>query len=114
MRSPIHSVVTRAAAALLVLVGILGTGNCAPQHSPALAQVASAADELLVGFVPGTTAAQAEAAYAPLGATKLEELTSIHVHRIRVAAGSIDSVERVLKQNPVVRFVERNRPLRTN
>lgn len=101
--------VPRAVAALLVLIGILGTGSCASQHSPA-----SAPDELLVGFVPGTTAAQAQAAYAPLGATKLQELARIDVHRIRVAPGSIDSVERALKQNPVVRFVERNRPFRTN
>ena len=114
MRVPIHRAITRAAAASLVLGGILGAANCASHQSPPLAQAGAAADELLVGFVPGTTTAQAQAAYVPLGATKLEELTGIDVHRIRVAPGSIDSVERALKQNPVVRFVERNRPLRTN
>jgi fervidolysin-like protein len=114
MRSPMPRVITHAVAALLVVGGVLGAGSCASQQSPALAPAGVGADELLVGFAPGTTAAQAEAVYAPLGATKLEVLANIDVHRIRVAPGSIDSVERVLKQSQVVRFVERNRPLRMN
>ena len=72
----------------------------------------AATDELLVGFASGTTSAQAEAVYVPLGAAKVEEIPTIGVHRIRVAPGAIDSVERVLRGHPRVRFVERNKPVR--
>jgi hypothetical protein len=50
--------------------------------------------------------------YVPLGAAKVEEMPTIGVHRIRVAPGAIDSVERALRGNPLVRFVERNKPVR--
>jgi hypothetical protein len=84
------------------------TAGCASQDTR------PAADELLVGFAAGTTSAQAEAIYKPLGATKVEELREISVHRIRVAPGSMESVERTLKANPAVRYVERNRQVRPN
>jgi hypothetical protein len=85
------------------------TAGCASQDTrPA------AADELLVGFAAGTTSAEAAAIYEPLGATKVEELREISVHRIRVAPGSLESVERTLKANPAVRYVERNRQVRPN
>jgi hypothetical protein len=88
--------------------GIFATGCAAQATQPAVV------DELLVGFTTGTTSAEAEAVYAALGATKVEEMRQIGVHRIRVAPGSIESVERALKQSPAVRFVERNRPVRSN
>ena len=91
----------RALAAVLLLVA----EGCAFQTARA------AADELLVGFASGTTSAQAEAVYAPLGAAKVEEMPTIGVHRIRVAPGAIDSVERVLRGHPRVLFVERNKPV---
>lgn len=91
-----------------VAAGALTAGCASQDTSPA------AADELLVGFAAGTTSAQAEAIYTPLGATKVEELREISVHRIRVAPGSLESVERALKANPAVRYVERNRQVRPN
>jgi len=112
MRSFIRPPAVRGLAVLLLVVGALIAEGCSAQSSQP--GPAAAADELLVGFVPGTTSAQAEAVYTPLGGTKIEEMANIGVHRIRVAPGSIDSVERALKQSPVVRFVERNRPVRTN
>ena len=92
----------------LLTVPVLVTGCASRQTRP------READELLVGFVAGTTSAQALAIYTPLGATTLEEMPAIGVHRIRVAPGSLESVERALKANPAVRFVERNRQVRTN
>lgn len=112
MRSFTRPPVARRLAVLLLAAAALIADGCAAQSSPP--GPAAAADELLVGFVPGTSSAQAEAVYTPLGGTKIEEMPNIGVHRIRVAPGSIDSVERTLKQNPAVRFVERNRPVRTN
>ena len=95
----------RLLAALLVAAGF--EPGCAGQRTEL-----RAADELLVGFVSGTTSAQAAAIYEPLGATKLEELRNIGVHRIRVAPGALESTERALQANPAVRFVERNRQVR--
>jgi len=93
---------------LVALLAAAGLGpGCAGQRAEP-----GAADELLVGFVSGTTSAEAAAIYEPLGAKKIEELTSIGVHRIRVAPGSLESTERVLRSNPAVRFVERNLQVR--
>jgi hypothetical protein len=103
----------RVGLALLVAIGLLTTSawvtGCAAQQTRP-----PEAEELLVGFVSGTTSAQAAAIYTPLGATLLEQMPAIGVHRIRVTPGSIESVERALKANPSVRFVERNRQVRTN
>ena len=107
MRSSVRSLAARSLGVLVLVAGMLLTEGCASRQT-------AAADELLVGFVSGTSSAQAEAVYAPLGATKIEELGNIGVHRVRVAPGSIESVERALKQSPAVRFVERNRAVRPN
>ena len=99
--------------AALLGLGVLGSGGvtagCAAQQ-----MAPDASDELLVGFVSGTSSVQAEAIYRPLGAAKVEELREIGVHRIRVAPGRLESVERALRTNPAVRYVERNRPVRPN
>ena len=101
-----------ATAAMLGLgaLGVAGIpGGCAAaQTAPA------SSDELLVGFASGISSAEAEAIYRPLGAIKVEELRQIGAHRIRVAPGSLETVERALRANPAVRYVERNRPVRAN
>jgi len=105
MLHPLRLLAARSALALAAALLLVAQG-CASRTPRA------AADELLVGFASGTPSAQAEAVYAPLGATKVEEMPTIGVHRIRVAPGAIDSVERALRGNPLVRFVERNKPVR--
>ncbi len=107
MRRSLRPLAAPSARALALAVALLLVAEgCASQTARA------AADELLVGFASGTTSAQAEAVYVPLGAAKVEEMPTIGVHRIRVAPGAIDSVERALRGNPLVRFVERNKPVR--
>jgi hypothetical protein len=107
-RDRLGRVVSAQLLAVLLVVAGFGTSCAAPQNQP------GAADELLVGFVSGTTSAEATAIYEPLGAKKIEELRNIGVHRIQVAPGSLESTERALQSNPAVRFVERNRQLRSN
>lgn len=65
-------------------------------------------DELLVGFRPGVARAEAEALYRGLGATRVEEIRQINVHRVRIPAGALARVEQALAARPEVEFVERN------
>lgn len=79
--------------------------------SPALAGPAGGPPELLVGFAPHVTPAQAEAIYRPLGAERLEVLPGINVHRVRVPEGRVATVTAALAARPEVRFVEQNQRL---
>lgn len=87
---------------------LLGAVGCAGAQEPGQ----WAPDELLVGLREGVSRSQAEAVYAPLGASLIEELPRLNVHRIRVPPASLEAVERALSQRPEVRFVERNRLFR--
>lgn len=91
----------------LILEGLAGSTWAGSTHPIGGGQ--EAVDELLVGFRPEVSSAQAEAIYRSLGAEKLEELPRLNVHRIRAVTASPESVERALTSRPEVRFVERNR-----
>ena len=71
-------------------------------------------DELLVGLRPGTSGAQVENLYRLYGAEKLQDLSNINVHRIRVPAQSLDAVENALSHRPEIKFVEKNYRLSPN
>lgn len=96
-----------------LLTGVVGAGAWLASAVVTSAQpVAGPTDELLVGFRGGVGRARAEAIYRAHGAAKVEELSQIRVHRIRVPAHALAVVERALAQRPEVKFVERNRALR--
>jgi hypothetical protein len=68
-------------------------------------------DELLVKFRGHVPVAHAEGVVHALGAIVLERLNGLSVHRLRVPAAALETVERALSQHPDVEFVERNRRL---
>jgi thermitase len=96
-----------------MLMGLLVCAVWVGSIPAALAQPARfAPDELLVGFRGGVGRARAEATYRAQGATKVEELGPINVHRIRVPAQALAAIERALARRPEVKFVERNHAVR--
>ena len=66
-------------------------------------------DELLVGFHDHVAGAAAEAVYRVEGATKLEKLWRVNVHRIRLHPTALSALEQRLRRRSEIRFVERNR-----
>jgi subtilisin family serine protease len=95
-------------AALLVLASLLfgappaavaGSGASASGHVP---------DELLVAPKAGITDQELGQVYAGHGAQRLQIHTGIGVHHIKVAPQQLDAVEQALRQDPRVRFVEKN------
>ena len=86
---------------ILVVLSVTGTALCQSQPS-------WVSNELLVGFRPGISRRQAENLYRAHGGQKLEELSKINVHRIRVPAQALEAVENALSQRPEIKFVERN------
>ncbi len=93
-----------AIAGLLVLSVVLcARAGLAAQGPPAWVQ-----DELLVGLRPGVSRAQAEAMHRLHGATLIDEIPQIHVHRIKMPSATLEAVERSLSRQPAVKFVERN------
>jgi subtilisin family serine protease len=100
------------ARSLSVLLSLLWAVLFAP--APALAQRPTPvpiADELLVGFRGGVTPAAAEGTYRRHGGFRLGEIRRLNVHRIRVPAPALGAVERALRHDPHVKFVERHRLL---
>lgn len=103
------------ARSLSVLLSLLWAVILAP--APALAQRPAPvpiADELLVGFHGGVTPAAAEGTYRRHGGLRLGEIRRLNVHRIRVPAAALGAVERALRHDPHVKFVERHRLLPPN
>jgi thermitase len=64
--------------------------------------------ELLVGFKAGVPERRKAGLLSSLGATVLQELSRISVHRISVPTVALEVVERALAFRPEVQFVERN------
>ncbi len=89
-------------AALFLLAVIFAWTN------PSFGQPPHAPDELLVRPKGGVDLVEAEALYRQHGGSLLEVLPGINVHRIRVAPQALEAVERALRQNPTIEFVERN------
>ncbi len=75
----------------------------------AVAQAPPQVDELLVGFHAGVSDADAEEGYKSHGASKVEKLRGLNVHRVKVPPQSLDAIERALAKRKDVKFVERNR-----
>ena len=65
-------------------------------------------DELLVGFQASVTEEQGEAVYRGHGASKIEKLRNVKVHRIKVAPAALEAVAAALAKRPEVEFVEPN------
>jgi thermitase len=64
--------------------------------------------ELLVGLRNGVARERAQSLFNAHGATVLQELSQINVHRISVSPAALEAVERALANRPEVQFVERN------
>lgn len=64
--------------------------------------------ELLISPRAGVSDIDLEETYKGHGGRKLRALSQINVHHIQVPAHAIDAVERALRNNPKVSFVERN------
>ena len=100
-----------AVAAMLVAFAALLALPCAAfAQAPASPPI----DELLVGFHAGVSDAEAEDGYKSHGASKVEKLRGINVHRVKVPPQSIDAIEKALAKRKDVKFVERNRRIPSN
>jgi subtilisin family serine protease len=64
--------------------------------------------ELLVASKPGVADADFERAYKRRGGQKLQNLSKIKVHRIKVSENDLEAVEAALREDPNVEFVEKN------
>src|ERR1044071_716380 len=64
--------------------------------------------ELLVGVKPGVSDADIERAYKRRGGQKLQNLSKIKVHRVKVSENDLEAVEAALREDPNVEFVEKN------
>ena len=95
MRTPRVAVL----ALLALALSLPGPSSSQPSYAP---------DELLVAPREGLAQAEAEALYRQHGASLLEVLPGIGVHRIRMAPQALEAVERALRQHPQFEFVERN------
>lgn len=97
--------------ARLLFVTLVAASAFAPMPAGAAGSDAGDAipDELLVGFDSTVAPSQAEGIYRAEGATKLERLWRLNVHRIRVNAARLPAMEQRLRRQPGVAFVERNR-----
>jgi thermitase len=97
--------------AWLLLATLLAASAFVPMPARAAGPDAGDAvpDELLVGFDDTVAPRQAEGIYQAQGATKLERLRRLNVHRIRIDAAALPAMEQRLRRQPGVVFVERNR-----
>ena len=97
------------AAALRVVLAVVLTltipAVVARAEAPAGVAVA---DELLVAFHAGVSATEAAEVHRAHGATLLQVLPHLGVHRVRVPASTLSAVEQALRRHPRVKFVERN------
>jgi len=66
-------------------------------------------DELIVGIRAGAARSNARAVYRSAGASLIQEIPQIGVHRLRVAPAALEAVELTLKRRNEFAFVERNR-----
>lgn len=102
--------------ALRLFAGLLLLGI--PHAWPAGAETGTTAeveaDELLVGFLAGVAAEDAETIYRGYGAARLEQIGPLPIHRIRVPPGALRAVEQALARHPEIKFVERNRQTTTD
>ena len=98
-RTSLHGLVT-----VLALVAAVVT---APAGS--FAQAPAVVDELLVGFHAGVSDADAEDGYKSHGASKVEKLRGLNVHRVKVPPQALEAIENALAKRKEVKFVERNR-----
>jgi subtilisin family serine protease len=85
--------------ALMLITGAPASFAQSSGHAP---------DELLVGFRAGVSQARAHTTYAGMGATKVEELSEINVHRIHVPPAALNAIQSALSRRPEVKFVEPN------
>src|SRR5689334_6378347 len=67
-----------------------------------------ATGELLVAAKTNVSDADLERAYKHRGGQKLQNLSKIKVHRIKVSENDLEAVEAALRQDPNVEFVEKN------
>ncbi|HVQ76912.1 MAG TPA: hypothetical protein VMT79_15415, partial [Candidatus Binatia bacterium] len=90
--------------ARLLFVTLVAASAFAPMPAGAAGSDAGDAipDELLVGFDSTVAPSQAEGIYRAEGATKLERLWRLNVHRIRVNAARLPAMERRLRRQPGV------------
>ena len=100
-----HFLTLARALALAVLVGLSGL-------APGAEGAPGVEVELLVGFNGGVADETADEVLKAHGAVKLEKVRKLQVHRVRVPAEAIDSVERALAKRKEVKFVERNQALK--
>lgn len=64
--------------------------------------------ELLVALKSGVSDANLERSYKRHGGQKLQNLSKIKVHRIKVSEKDLEAVEAALREDPNVEFVEKN------
>jgi thermitase len=71
-------------------------------------KLSHAKGELLVASKPGVSDADLERTYKRHGGQKLQNLSKIKVHRIKVSENDLEAVEAALRADPNVEFVEKN------
>jgi thermitase len=64
--------------------------------------------ELLVSLKEGVSDADLERSYKRRGGQKIQNLSKIKVHRIKVSENDLEAVEAALREDPNVEFVEKN------
>jgi thermitase len=64
--------------------------------------------ELLVSLKEGVSDADLERSYKRHGGKKIQNLSKIKVHRIKVSESDLEAVEAALREDPNVEFVEKN------
>lgn len=99
----------RSAALCLALIAAVIAFETGPGASVRAQEQLAPPVELLVGFHDGVDLDREEAAYRALGASRLEILRGLNIHRLRLPADRASEIERVLAARREVRFVERNR-----
>jgi thermitase len=95
---------------VVLFISVISPGNSFAQKGP----TKWADGELLVGMRAGVSNEWASGLFKAHGATLLEEISQLNVHRIRVAPAALEAVERALSKRPEVKFVERNGVLELN
>jgi thermitase len=94
---------------LLSLVLCPGAGSVlAQERAAAQGHATWVADELLVGVHRGISRPQAQALYWGQGAALAQEVPQLNLHRIRVPAGALETIQQALSRRPEVQFVEKN------
>lgn len=64
--------------------------------------------ELLIAPKAGVSEADLENQYKAHGGQKIETLSQIKVHHIKVPAQALEAIEGALRKNPKIEYVERN------